>query len=170
MLYRRTKGPLVLAIAPARRGFGYAVFDGMHKVIDWGHYEVKRGTNRQYLTRFCSLITWYSPDMLVLPNLARQRSRRSPRVVKRMLSIQAAAARRKIAIARYTRLEIRAAFAGAEARFRYEIARAIVMQLPELELWLPPKRKIWNAEDPRMSIFDAASLVFTFFHFAQSRP
>jgi hypothetical protein len=166
VLYKRTKGPLIIGIAPARRGFGYAVFDGPHKVIDWGCHEAKQGTNRQHLKKLRSILSWYAPDVLVLPNLARQKPRRSPRVIKLVQSFRSLADRRDLTIKRYTRRDIRAVFAGVQAQARYEIAKAIALQAPNLELWLPPKRRIWEVEDPRMSIFDAASLVFTHFSFA----
>jgi|SRR5690348_15036174 hypothetical protein len=47
----------------------------------------------------------------------------------------------------------------------YCIARAqfIASHIPVFQPLLPPPRKIWNSEDARMSIFDAAALALTFF-------
>jgi hypothetical protein len=164
MLLRRSSGPLVLAIAPVRRGFGYAVFDGVQKLIDWGLYEDKKHNNRESLKRVRTLFSWYLPDVLVLPNLARQKPKRAPRVIKLMQSIRAAGSRRNLNTRRYSRVEVRSAFAGVGARSRHAIAQAIVVQVPDLELWLPPKRVIWKPENPHMGPFDAAALAFTYFH------
>lgn len=164
MLLRRSSGPLVLAIAPVRRGFGYAVFDGVQKLIDWGLYENKENNSRECLKRVRTLITWYLPDVLVLPNLARQKPKRAPRVIKLIQSIRAAGKRRELNTKRYSRAQVRSTFAGAGARSRYQIAQAIVVQVPDLELWLPPKRAIWKPENPHMGPFDAAALAFTYFH------
>jgi hypothetical protein len=46
---------------------------------------------------------------------------------------------------------------------RYARAQFIASHIPVFRPLLPPPRKIWNSEDARMSIFDAAALVLTFF-------
>ena len=50
------------------------------------------------------------------------------------------------------------AFAGTRAGTKYGIATALVPAFPELMVGLPPKRKPWQTEDSRMSIFDAVAL------------
>jgi len=46
---------------------------------------------------------------------------------------------------------------------KYEIACAVAERLPELASKLPPKRKIWQSEDYRMSIFDATAVGVAYF-------
>ena len=48
-------------------------------------------------------------------------------------------------------------------RTKYEIACAVAERLPELATRLAPTRKIWQSEDYRMSIFDAATLGVAYF-------
>ena len=43
------------------------------------------------------------------------------------------------------------------------IASVLAKQFPTLDLRLPPKRKIWQSEDYRMSIFDAAAAGVAYF-------
>lgn len=64
---------------------------------------------------------------------------------------------------RYSRNAIRDAFAEHGVRTKYEIAEHIAAEFPELAPRLPPPRKCWLPEDPRMGIFDAASLAVTYF-------
>jgi hypothetical protein len=45
----------------------------------------------------------------------------------------------------------------------------LAQRFPELAAKLPPKRKIWQSEDYRMSIFDAASLGVAYFAAATSQ-
>jgi len=54
-------------------------------------------------------------------------------------------------------------FAGTGAGTKYGIATALVRAFPELLVRLPPKRKPWQTEDSRMSIFDAVALGLTYF-------
>jgi hypothetical protein len=70
-------------------------------------------------------------------------------------SLRSAAASRSIRIIRLRRNAIHAAFASYNARSKWEIAGALAKAFPELAWKLPPERKIWTKEDPRMAIFDA---------------
>jgi len=65
---------------------------------------------------------------------------------------------------------IQACFARFEAKTKYNIAKKISQLLPEFLPQLPPPRKIWLPEDYRMSIFDAASLIFAHFYFKEEDP
>ena len=42
-------------------------------------------------------------------------------------------------------------------RNKYSVAPAVAQRCPELTSTLPRKRKLWEGEDYRMSIFDAAA-------------
>ena len=46
---------------------------------------------------------------------------------------------------------------------KFGIAKMICERLPVFEKRLPPERKPWMAEDPRMNLFDAVSLVVTYY-------
>lgn len=55
------------------------------------------------------------------------------------------------------------AFSRFGATTRHEIATAIAAHIDALAHQLPPKRKIWLPEKPRMAIFNAAALAITYF-------
>jgi hypothetical protein len=50
------------------------------------------------------------------------------------------------------------------ATTKQKIAEMIAKQIPALNLYVPPERKPWMSEDPRMGIFDAAALAWMYFH------
>jgi hypothetical protein len=52
---------------------------------------------------------------------------------------------------------------------KYDVARAVARVVPELAWQLPKKRKPWESEHSRMSIFAAAALVLTHM-FSQNTP
>ena len=54
------------------------------------------------------------------------------------------------------------AFVGFESN-KYEVASVLAKQFPALASRLPPKRKIWQSEDYRMGIFDAAAVGVAYF-------
>ena len=46
---------------------------------------------------------------------------------------------------------------------RYMIVEAIARNIPAFEQYVPLRRKIWQSEDRRMGLFDAAAMVLTFY-------
>lgn len=154
---------LVIAIAPMTRGFAYVVFEGSQWPIDWGVKEVRGDKNRESLKCIKQLIEWFRPDALLLEGPAGKGVYRSERIRNLVRNIERLAARASLPLHQVPRAQIRARFAPIDATTKHEIAQAIVTQLPELEPWLPHKRRPWESQDPRLSIFDAAALVFTFF-------
>jgi hypothetical protein len=58
--------------------------------------------------------------------------------------------------------DIDVAFTPLGFRTREEIAEALTRIFPELIWHLPPKRKIWQSEHPRMTVFDAIALGLTY--------
>ena len=154
---------LTLAIYPTSRGFGFVIFEGPHRLIDWGVKEVRGDKNRRSLIRAKELIAWYKPDVLVLEDALSASSRGSSRMKDLHRELEQLAVSTKTVVHRYTRPEIKAIFALRGSSTRYEIAQAVSEEVPELGPWFPPPRQIWKSEDPRLSIFDAASLAITHF-------
>jgi len=154
---------LVLAVFPSTRGFGYVVFEGPHSPIDWGVKRVKGDKNAGSLKKISELFEFYRPETLVLEDYRGEGSRRAGRIERLIDAAAELAQRERIETRTHSREEIRRCFAGSGVVNKHEIAQAIAREFPELGVHLPPERKIWMSEDPRMSIFDAAALSLTFF-------
>ena len=153
----------VLAVDPGTRGFGYAVFEGPTRLVDWGTRDIRHNKGAMTLTRLELLLRQFEPDILVMQDCGHVSSRRNPRItflIERMrrtarsLGIEA----RALPLALVYRH-----FAKVPARNKHEIATALAQCFPGLALRLPPKRKPWQSEDSRMSIFDAAALALTYY-------
>jgi hypothetical protein len=159
---RRVKGEFVLCIYPSAKGFGFAIFEGPRSLVDWGvkgvHGEKK---NAQCLRKVRELLAFYRPDVLVTEDYEGSGSRRGSRIRQLIDAIGALAAKERVAIASFSRIEVRDNFGLTSKR---RIAEAITLDFPELEPRLPPVRRIWMSEDARMNIFDAVALGMTFFH------
>jgi Holliday junction resolvasome RuvABC endonuclease subunit len=153
---------IIMAVFPSTRGFGYVVFKGPYLPIDWGIKHVSRDKNAECLAKVADLFEWYHPDTVVLEDYRGRASRRTKRIERLIESISDLAQQQRMETYSYSRAAIRNCFAAFGAGTKQEIAQAIAEQLPELGTRLPPVRKIWMSEDPRMSIFDAAALAITF--------
>jgi hypothetical protein len=63
-----------------------------------------------------------------------------------------------------TRSDVQEAFALVGALTRDEIAEAVAAHVPTLRTHLPSRRKQWDGEDKRLSVFAAAALVLAHYH------
>jgi len=160
---------LVLAMQPFARGLAFVLFEGPLSPIDWAIKEAPG--SRRYeliLATTKSLIDRYQPDVLVV-RAHRVYQKAYPRPPRRFeQAIVSYAAGQAIECKRYTREEIRLCFQDTGANTRYEIAQAIAAHVPALSHRLPPVKKLWQSEDRRMALFDAASLALT--HFCNGGP
>ena len=147
----------VLALDIRSRSFGFAVFEGPNHLLDWGVRSFRSGVNAVKLPpskKLLALLDEFAPSAVVIgkPEPGRNRKR-----APLLATIQRVAKYRRIPVRLVSRQAIERAFAGA-ARNKYQIACTVAQRLPELATRLPPKRKIWQSEDYRTSIFDAAAL------------
>jgi hypothetical protein len=150
---------VVVAIFPNTRGFGYAVFEGVMPV-DWGVSDV-RGASRNAvcIDRVTMLLNRYNPDTLLLRGASETRSSRVASVIK---AIAALPLNPKAACIMVSRHQVREAFSYLGRPTRPAIACAIAERIPFFAPLVPPVRKIWNSEDRRMGLFDAAALALTY--------
>lgn len=152
----------VLAVDPHTHGLGYALFEGRGRLVDWGNKDIRRDKHACALRRIKELIRRYEPTVLVVEDFGHARSRRNLRV-KRLQSQMFALARRS-GIKGYALplVAVYQHFSKRGAQTKYDIATTLAREFPGLMLRLPPKRKPWQSEDSRMSIFDAAALGYTY--------
>jgi len=152
------KVELVLAVYPNARGFSFALFEGPDFVVDWGIREVARSLRRECSLKCVGqLLNKYRPDILVLRGMPG--------------GLNAGLAQEFIGLSRrqgipamvISRKEMRRVFASLGKATREAIASEIVQRLPVFAPFRPGRRKIWNGEDRRMGLFDAAALAFALF-------
>ncbi len=161
---RARRRELVLAIHPFTRGIAFTLFEGPLSPIDWGVRDARGSQkNAAALEATKRLIERLQPDILVVEDFSRAGGRRSERIRRLQRLIELHGQAQSIEVCRLTRKEIRECFKSAGAVTRYEIAQAIASHVHAFGHRLPPVRKIWKSEDARMSLFDAASLVMTFY-------
>ncbi len=156
----------VLAIDPGGAKFGFAVFEGEERLIDWG---LRRLPQANRTRRVIELLDCYRPDTLVVEDVSSKHAGRSPRIRRLVKSVFRLGARRRILTYSFPRTRIRAAFLQVGAFSKEEIAAAIADRFPVLALQLPPKRRPWMSEDNRINVFEAAALALTFFDFEEKR-
>jgi Holliday junction resolvasome RuvABC endonuclease subunit len=155
-----SRGPdLVLAIHPTSRAFGWVVFEGPLAPIDWGIANAKKNHSARCMVKFEKLLNQYQPRAVVFEKFeGAVRSDRQRLLAKTMIGF---AANRDMETLIYSRADVGTAIVRKEAATRHAIASAVADLLPILRDRLPPARKLWQPEDGRQCLFDAAALGIT---------
>ena len=157
---------LTFGFHPTARGFGWVAFESPLSVYDHGLVTIKeKDKNRPCLEHVERLLERLKPETLVLESFDTHSAQRSKRIRALCVAVVGMAADQGMALAVYTRADVREVFASVAARTRDEIAEAVVRHFPELAVRLPKKRQAGDGEDKRLSLFCAAALVLTHFHF-----
>jgi len=87
-----------------------------------------------------------------------------PRIQELNRRIAELAHLRGIAVHKYSRACVLDHVIERGATTKQKIAETIAKQVPAFSLYVPPERKPWMSENPRMGIFDAAALAWMYFH------
>ena len=148
----------VLAIDPASRGFGFAVLEGPHALIDWGVRDARQNKAPGTLRRIEGLFRLYEPDALVVEDCSHRSSRRRERVQHLIENILDLARQERIKVLRMPISTVRRFFSETGAATKHQIATALAERFPELARRLPRKRRPWESERYAMSVFDATAL------------
>lgn len=168
MSYTSQKEICILAIDPYSRGFGFAVFEGPERLIDWGTKEFREERNSRCLKEVEGLIERNRPDAIVIEDYTAKGSRRCPRVRELLFEIIKLAVRKKVKIKSVSKTKLQNTFYEAGARTKHQIAKVIAKKFSEIELDLPPQRQCYMSEDTKMSVFDAVGWGLTFYQSLQA--
>jgi len=150
---------VAIDLRPSR--FGFAVFEGPERLLDWGVKNFRQGVNAVRIptnVKLGELMDEFSPKIVVL--LKRDTDTKNRASMREQLLREAE--KRRIAVRFLSPLALKSAFVGSN-RNKHTIASAVIERLPELASRRPGPRKIWKPEDYRLRIFDAASLGLAYF-------
>jgi len=159
---------LVLAIHPTSKGFGWVLFEGPLVPVDWGIASAKVNRSAKCMARFKQLLDQYQPSALILEKFDGDSSRRGERIRELAQTMRGFASNRDMDTAIYSKQEVSTVVTGDTKASRHAVARAVSERIPILEHRLPEARKLWQSEDDRQCLFDAAALGIT--HYAFTHP
>ena len=153
----------ILAIAPTARGFGYAVMEGSRRLVAFSNKSILKDKNERTLVWVEKFMCRYEPEVMVLPAVNTADTRRAKRIKQLHQRLVTLAAKYKLKVKLITTTKVRERLLGQIKGNKQSLAETLAGLFPiELAPRLPPKRKVWKSEDPRMDIFDAAGLAVAF--------
>jgi hypothetical protein len=156
MRYKSLTRVLALDLHPRR--FGYVVLEGPDRLLDWGVRSYRRKGNSSDVLiqrRLRPLFDLWRPTFLVISG-ARQMPPRKNLLRERLLKGVVAEAKNHRILVRM--LKASPGEDQGKRLTKYENARRVAEQFPALAQKLPPKRRTWESEDYRMSMFAAAAV------------
>jgi len=153
----------ILAIAPLSRGLGYAVMEGPDNLLACGNKAILRDKNTGALAWLEKFIKFYQPAVLVLPDVQAKDTRRAKRIKTLHKKMVAWAVKRGVKVRMVSNTQVRLQLLNDTKATKQAVAETLVKRFPtELAPRLPPKRRPWMSEDPRMDIFDAVGFAAGF--------
>lgn len=164
---RRRRAERLLALEIRPRKFGFVVFAGPTRVLDWGvRCAVKRDAPRQLIAGKAvrSLLDLHEPSAVVVRVTDRTSKREEVAVRAVAKAIRAEARRRSIEWRTIHAREVKRLFAQYGCKNKQQAASLIGEWSEELSWKVPRERKAWQAESYHACIFDAAAAGIAFFH------
>jgi hypothetical protein len=141
----------VLGIAPYSRGFGFAVVENGHRLIDYGLVQIRPCTRARVSAKLTAVLVSSQPSLVALPEITPERGGRSAWATSE--AVRLACSFR----VRWRQLDGRSAFFGLTGGGA-GLEQAIVSLFPELEPRRPRRRRVWESEDERKHMFLAVAL------------
>lgn len=153
----------VIALDVRSRSFGFAIFEGPDELLDFGIRSFRKGQNAVQVRpreKLAALFDDYAPAVAVRRDSLPRGSRWK---LKIGTTLRKETQDRRIPVRYVTHRLVKSVFQEYEGN-KHEIATALAQRFPALAAKLPPKRKCYQSEDYRMSIFGAAALGIAYFH------
>jgi hypothetical protein len=161
LMHLRIYDPRILAIDLRPRRFGYAVYEGPRRLLDWGvsGYPARDdGESAVAGRRLATLLKVSSPSAIVVKTERWESAKTNTGSRSLAEAITNESFARSIPICLLGQNELASTFLNLQCETKYEIASALTRIFPELLWKLPPKRQVWQSEHPRMTMFDAIAL------------
>ena len=157
----RIYDPRILAIDLRHRRFGYAIYEGHRRLLDWGvrtYPAVGESEVTMMRSRLTGLLRQYSPSAIVVKKERWARALTDLHMRGLVDAVTVEASRHQLSIRLLDSESIRKTFSNFGCETRDETASALARIFPELIWSLPPKRRPWQPEHSSMTTFDAIAL------------
>lgn len=157
----------ILAIDARRSRFGYALFEGPTRLLDWGASAIPPQLAADAAAeiaekRVSSVIRLGCPSAVVVLRPRRTSTGDAAKPEPVLKAILRAATASQIPVHFLRREDVQSAFQSLHGWTKDEIAAALASIFPELLVRLPPQRKTWQSERHAMIVFDAISTGFAY--------
>lgn len=152
--FRRTLG-----LYPTRQGFAFAVLEARGLLVAWGFARVGNCQRAAFEARVAALMKRYSPAVVSVEDGSN--ASRGEKAKLRSVQVIEIAASRACDVRSISRETVRKRLGLPNDATNHDMATRTAELFAELLQHLPPKRRLWESEDRRMSLFNAVGLAFS---------
>jgi hypothetical protein len=145
----------ILGVSPCTRGCGFAVLEGGEGLLTWGVAELYSADGAELLVRIDALVERYRPTVLCLESSTKTNRREPARI--RLALVSRWAHERRLPVFAITRAGARNVFGLPQTATNHDTAAAVASAFPELEVYLPKKRRLWESERKVLRMFEAVA-------------
>lgn len=156
MTIRPTHFLTILGIAPATRGFGFAILEQRGRLVAWGVARLYSPEPEEFVERLVAMMARYKVGCLCLEDPPHPRHGRRTRSM--LCDAAAAATSRGATVRGVSRERVREQLGLPDASAKRMIAVHLAAAFDELAPLVPAPRRPWESEDRRMKIFEALAL------------
>lgn len=159
---KRSRKELILSIYLPARGFAFVLFETPSTAVDWGTRELRgSGKHENCIEAVGKLLEKYQPDIVIIEEWRVRGSTRTERIRRLYRSVETTARKRSVKVISCRRCDVVKCFERLGAKTKHQRAVIVAEHIPEFSYKVPPPRKPWTTEHPRMSLFEAGALVIT---------
>jgi hypothetical protein len=153
----------ILAIDLRLERFGYAVFEGPSRMVDWGVclYGSSGGPTAAR-KRLAPLLKQFLPSSIAVSTILTEKALGRHGVRRILTAIRREASVHTVPVQMIEKVRVRKVFRSLHAKTKHEIASAVAKLFPELRWKLPPKRKVWQKEHYRIAMFEAVAVGYVY--------
>lgn len=153
----------ILAIDLRLERFGYAVFDGPNRLLDWGVCLYgSSGAPTAARKRLAPRLKQFRPSAIVVGIALRENALGRFGLRRILGAIRREALAYGIPLQIIEKSKVRNIFRSLNAKTKHQVAMAVAHLFPELRWKLPPKRKLWQKEHYRIAIFQAVAVGYVY--------
>jgi PAS domain-containing protein len=152
----------VLSLDLRTQIFGFVIFEGPDEILDWGVIECSNLQHVSVRRKFGQFQSLFRPSVIVI-RTPDQSNRSVPHWTLKALTLFAD--ENEIEVRMIDPSFLRKFFSKSIGLDKYDVAATVASRFPELSWRIARRRKPWQSELRRQSIFDAASVgIFYFDH------
>lgn len=142
----------VLALELCNGECAFAVLENTERLIEWGSRGLGSDVSA-FLDRLSKLVERYRPDVLVVEDAGG--SRKGERVRECLVWAEQWAVDHDLRVRPVEREAFLRYLQRISVGTKYEVAQSLTALFPELSSLLPKKRRAWESESKRLSLFVA---------------
>jgi hypothetical protein len=158
----RVYDPRIIAIDLRFRRSGFATFEGPRRLLEFGTIDIRLGEGKDSKSRLSDLIK-LAAAKVVLVKKERWKNLMTRADAKPLIdALTNQATAHSIRIRFLEQSALNSTFRNLGCETKADISTSLARIFPELIWKLPPKRRIWEPEHSRQTVFDAIALGMAF--------